>query len=92
MKVKELVTLITDHTKLGIVARIDNGDKIETYQTLFSGYKVKYKDFEHVLRVNEMDIDKVFASAWERIPGIVICVTTKKGVGYGFTETEKEEQ
>lgn len=92
MKVKELVTQITDHTKLGIVARIDNGDKIETYHTLFSGYKVKFKDFEHVLDVNDLEIDKVFASAWDRIPGIVICVTTKKGVGYGFTETEKEEQ
>lgn len=90
MKVKELVTLITDHTKLGIVARIDNGDKIETYHTLFSGYKVKFKDFENVLDVSELEIDKVFASAWDRIPGIVICVTTKKGDSYEF-KSKKEQ-
>lgn len=90
MQVKELVSQITDHTKLGIVARIDNGDKIETYHTLFSGYKVKFKDYENVLDVNDLEIDKVFASAWDRIPGIVICVTTKRGNSYGFKSKEKQ--
>lgn len=78
MKIKELLQVVPEHSRIGIVARIDNGDKIETYQTVFAGHRCKYDDFKHVLQVDDYEIQNLHAGSWDNKVGLVI--TINRGV------------
>ena len=78
MTVGELLALVPEHSRVGIVARIDNGGKIETYQTIFTGHRCKYDDFKHVLQVDDYEIQSLHAGSWDNKVGLVI--TINRGV------------
>ena len=84
MKIKELLNIVPEHCRIGIVAKIDNGDKIETYQTVFVGHRCKYDEFRHVLRVDDVEIREVHAAVWDKKCGL--CIGIDKGVNNEYKE------
>lgn len=74
MKVKEVLALVPDHARIGIVAKIESPGKVEMYQTVFSGHKCKYDDFKHILECDDLEVTKIHAGAWNNQPGLIIGV------------------
>jgi len=77
MKVKELLAVIPDHSRIGIVQKLDGGDKIDTYRYIFSGHRCKYEEFRHVCRVDDFEVREIHAGSWDNKVGLVIGINER---------------
>lgn len=86
MTVKELLALVPDHSRIGIVQKLDNGYKIDTYRTIYSGHRCKYNDFKHTCNVDDFEVRNVYAGAWNNKVGLIIGINERKNDEFEKTQ------